>query len=100
MKDWLVREDIEKQKKEYLKNIDPYIDYIESLSQYEAAKERNRNFSKLASFCDELLSNLDSVVSSLKDKGLDTCVEYRKGYFRILFNGRYLYRKCDILYKR
>ncbi len=40
MKDWLVREDIEKQKKEYVKNIDPYIGYIESLSQYEATKER------------------------------------------------------------
>jgi len=99
MKDWLVREDIEKKKAEYLRSIDPYIDYIEDSSQYNAAKRWNSKFSDLVSFCNELLDNLDFLAFCLEEDGLNTKVEYRKGYFRIFLNGRYFYRKCDVVFK-
>ena len=99
MNEWLKREEIELIKKGFLNNIDPYIDYIDSLSQYEAAKEKNREYSNLVSFCKDIIADLDRLSKELSSIGYTGDIEYCKGYFRIKVNGVYKYRKCNVSYK-
>lgn len=99
MNNWLKREEIELKRKSFLNNIDPYVDYIDSLSQYEAAKARNMELSNLVSFCKGLLSELDSLSEKLAALGFNGDIEYSRGYFRIKVNGVYKYRRCGISYK-
>lgn len=100
MKGWFSKEDILKEKNEYLDAIDTYTEYIDSAKQYEYACRRNNRLSKLASFCDDLVKAIDNIELELKSKGFNGKIEYRKGYFRLYYNGRYLYRKCNVVYTK
>ncbi|MGV3076451.1 hypothetical protein ACEE21_15340 [Clostridium baratii] len=98
MREWLSMEDIEKKRLNYLKSIDPYVEYIESLAQYRLAVKRNKQLSDLVSYCSNLIEDMGKAEGELKVKGFEGKVEYSKGYFRTIINGVYRYKKSSVVY--
>lgn len=99
MREWLSKEDLENKRQDYLKGIDPYTEYIESLAQYKSAVKRNEKLSNLASYCNNLIQGMEKAENELKVKGFEGKVEYSKGYFRTIINGVYRYKKSGVVCK-
>lgn len=93
MNEWLTLKDVKKRKENYANAIDRYTEYIDNYNEMQRAIAQNKRLYKSIDFCNKIIEEMTMIIKELNDSNIITELQYSKGNYRILINGKYLYRK-------
>ena len=95
---WRNKNELIKLRDEFEKSKDPYIDYIDNYSQYEQAKKWNLVLSNRIKFINDLIKEIEELAK--KTRISINNFQYKQGYIRVKYNGKYKYRRCKSKLKK
>ena len=90
---WRNKNELIKLRDELDECIDPYISYIDNYSQYEQAKKWNLVLSNRINFINNLIKEIEELAKKTKTNVNN--FQYKQGYIRVKYNGKYKYKRCE-----
>lgn len=89
---WRNKDELLKLKDELDKSIDQFVEYIDDGKQYERALRWNEILINRMEFIDDLIKEFNELAQKTKIDINE--FQYRKGFIRVMYNGKYKYKRC------
>ena len=89
---WRNKDELLKLKDELDENIDHFVEYIDDGKQYERALRWNEILINRMEFIDDLIKEFNELAQKTKIDVNE--FQYRKGFIRVMYNGKYKYKRC------
>ena len=89
---WRNKDELLKLKDELDKCIDQFVEYIDDGKQYERALRWNEILINRMEFIDDLIKEFNELAQKTEIDINE--FQYRKGFIRVMYNGKYKYKRC------
>ena len=89
---WRNKDELLKLKDELDESIDYFVEYIDDGKQYERALRWNEILINRMEFIDDLIKEFNELAQKTKININE--FQYRKGFIRVMYNGKYKYKRC------
>ena len=89
---WRNKDELLKLKDELDESIDHFVEYTDDGKQYERALRWNEILINRMEFIDDLIKEFNELAQKTKIDINE--FQYRKGFIRVMYNGKYKYKRC------